>query len=31
MPPAANNNSASEGNDKNQLLQLNILMLPNNN
>ena len=31
MPPAANDHSASEGNDENRLLKLNIPILPSGN
>ena len=31
MPPAANDHSASDGNDENQLLKFNILILPGDN
>ena len=31
MPPAANNHSASEGNDENQLLKFNIPILSGDN
>ena len=31
MPPAANDHSASDGNDENRLLKFNIPILPDNN